>query len=558
MLPILNMISRDSDGSLNFVPRPANGVPPNVIKVAGLALRIDNFAYVETLSTGAVPSTATRSGGIAFTQDGAMYVTTAAPTSTTPRIDGVAIRADGAVHVVDNTSLPTVKNEGVGMSATGQIITTAAWIASEVLDVFMADIGISQGTATERVSAWAPTLKGSDTLAQATAGNQPLLIPYSGTNYLWLSGVVGNYTITADSAALSIMGDIDIRIKVAFNSYAPAAAVTPIAKYNGGAGTSAYSIDLLPSGLLRFVVRGNSSGESNVSSDAAVPTAAFGLTWLRVTRAVTGGFVIFYTGSEDSAGVITWTQLGTTRTLLAGETIVDTNASLTIGTYNDAGNQPVTGKFYRAQIYNGINGTLVFDANFALVAEGATSFTESSSNAATVTLVKTGVKPAYIVGSQMVIGDAAAYYLQGTFTLNAPYFIVEVAMEPTWAANQVSWDGKTANSFALQKITATPQMRLHDGSLNGSTVSPTLSTWYVRAAKQDSAGNATLQLNLNTPTTDTLSHTAMAGLTVFADGSGANFSSGFKKAICVGNTAISTARLTQLVRAMGAQYGISV
>ena len=46
----------------------------------------------------------------------------------------------------------------------------------------------------------------------------------------------------------------------------------------------------------------------------------------------------------------------------------------------------VAGKLYRAQIRNGLDGTLVFDADLTAKTCGARTFTESSSNGATVTV----------------------------------------------------------------------------------------------------------------------------------------------------------------------------
>jgi hypothetical protein len=46
----------------------------------------------------------------------------------------------------------------------------------------------------------------------------------------------------------------------------------------------------------------------------------------------------------------------------------------------------LAGAASRAQIYDGIGGTLVFDADFSAELPGTASFTESSANAATVTI----------------------------------------------------------------------------------------------------------------------------------------------------------------------------
>lgn len=428
------------------------------------------------------------------------------------------------------------------------------WTFPGVLNYWDARYGVT--SASERVSAWAATLKGSASLDQASGAAQPILLPYAGVNYLWLPGVASNHATAPDSAALSVTGDITLDAYYAANDWTPAVECDVFGKW--AAGQASYYLTISPTGVLRLYWSADGTNSLFATSTVATGITDYTAKWLRATIDVNDGsgnrVVKFYLSDDGS----TWSQLGSTVTTAGTTSIFDGTAVVTCGSWTGS-TSLASGKLFRGRIYNGFDGagTLVFDANFTAVAEGATSFTESSSNGATVTINSTGAKPAYIVGSQMIIGDAAAYFLQSTFTLNPPYFLVEVGMEPTWASGQVSWDGKTANSFALQKITASPQMRLHDASADGATVSPTLKTWYVRAAKQSAAGAATLQLNTNAPTADTLSATAMAGLTVFADGAGANFSSGFKKAICVGNTDISADSLNQLVLSMISQYRVS-
>jgi len=201
----------------------------------------------------------------------------------------------------------------------------------------------------------------------------------------------------------------------------------------------------------------------------------------------------------------------------------------------------------------------VLNANFTAVPEGATSFTESSSNGATVTINSTGAKPAQIVGRPWALGDAAAYFLQtAALTLDPPYAICAAVQFNTWASADVLFDGRTANSFAAQQITGTPQIRMHDGSADTSTVSPTLKTRYILYASQAADGATRFRLNLGTAVTGTMSATAMAGFTALADGAGANHIGAQITAIAALNSAPSAAREEQFIRAMAAQGGVSL
>jgi hypothetical protein len=560
MLPIFNFVSRDSDGSLNFVPRPSGGIT-NAQRVSGLALRSDNFGYVETLTSGAVPTTATKMSGMAFTQDGALYITTDAPTSASSRLDGLAIRADGAVHVVSNSATPAVKNDGAALSANGQLITTAPWVASEVLDIWFADIGITQADATERVSGWAPSLKGSDDLEQGTAAAQPILLPYAGVNYLWLPGVASNYASSPDSAALSITGDIDLRLRMAADDWTPSAAKALFYKYQSGAGNASYGLYLNTTGRLVFLWSADGSAAIEKTSTASPTVSDFGEIWVRAILDVDNGStqneVKFYTSPDGS----TWTQLGATVTTAGVTSIFDSGTQISIGMNGNGTGDPLPGKIYRAQIYAGLTGTdLRFDANFTAVPEGSTTFTESSSNAATVTINSTGAKPARIIGSQQVLWDGSDDFLKtGAFTLDQPLTQIMVVKQVTWTSGDVFISGVDGtNECQIGQRNATPELQLYAGSLVAGNTGLAVATYGVVSAVFNGASSR-LQVNLGTATTGDPGAQNMGAVTLgAASGGSQGFANMQVKAAAVCTGALSQSRLNQLIRAMAAQCGVSL
>jgi hypothetical protein len=210
-------------------------------------------------------------------------------------------------------------------------------------------------------------------------------------NYLYLPGVASNNASTPDAAALQITGDLDLRVKVAMDDWTPSTTSTLIGRFAGSTATGSYTFYLSTGGLLGFYHL-NSSGVSTLR----VSTVATGLTdgavkWVRATidvdNGASGNDVKFWL-SDDG---ITWTQLGTTVTS-AG--VINTNAGsvpVFVGTYNSSF-EPSRGKFFRAQVLNGIGGTVAFDANFenSITSLLQTSFTESSTNGATVTINRSG------------------------------------------------------------------------------------------------------------------------------------------------------------------------
>ena len=221
-------------------------------------------------------------------------------------------------------------------------------------------------------------------------------------NYLYLPGVAGNYASAPDSAALDVTGDIDVRFKVAFDDWTPSANQYLFAK--SSAGQDAYALTLTTNGRLDFYWVNAASAATTKTSSVAVPFTDGATGWVRATLDVdngaSGNDVIFYTSTDGT----TWTQLGTTQTTAGVTDIRATTAPLNIGTYR--GPELTRGKFFRAQVLNGIGGTVAFDANFetGITTNLPTTFTESSANAATVTInySGTGYRSAGVIASTYV------------------------------------------------------------------------------------------------------------------------------------------------------------
>lgn len=209
----------------------------------------------------------------------------------------------------------------------------------------------------------------------------------SGT-YLYLPGVSGNYASAPDSAALDITGDIDIRVKVALDDWTTPTQNTFVSKE--APGDRAYSF-YSTLGALSF--SWTTDGNTIIVNQSTVGyTPASGtISWVRVTHDVDNGVggntTTFFTSSDGT----TWTQLGAT-SVRAGTTSIWSGAQpLGVGARSNAAS-PIRGKLFRAQVLNGIGGTVAFDANFetSITSLNQASFTESSANAATVTINRSG------------------------------------------------------------------------------------------------------------------------------------------------------------------------
>lgn len=217
---------------------------------------------------------------------------------------------------------------------------------------------------------------------------------------LRLPGETGDYASAPDTAPLSITGDIDLRAEISADDFTPATAQTLIGKWTASGNQRSYVLELAASGAL--VMRWSPDGTAilSMASTVSLPGVTDGVTviWVRATLDVDDGggnrVANFYWSTDNQA---TWNQLGATVTVAGVTSIFDSTAVLEIGSFNLGSSQMFAGDVYKAQVLNGIAGTLEFQADFTLQVPGITSFTESSDNAATVTINQSGSPKAEII-----------------------------------------------------------------------------------------------------------------------------------------------------------------
>jgi len=228
-------------------------------------------------------------------------------------------------------------------------------------------------------------------------------IKWGTDRYLLLPGGA-NYASTPDTVGNSVVGDIDIRVRLSADDWTPAAIQYILAKY-AALGTGSYLFYLNSGGgTLGFswVLAGVSYG----ANSSVAPTAVDGnAIWVRVTLDVNNGAagrdLKFYTSADG----VTWVQLGTTVTQAGVTSIHDGADALQVGAWG-AGLSSFAGKVYSAEIRNGIGGTVVakFDAQDG--SENTLSFTGSQTGEVW-TINTSGGTPAAIAGGYDWIGLGA-------------------------------------------------------------------------------------------------------------------------------------------------------
>ena len=184
---------------------------------------------------------------------------------------------------------------------------------------------------------------------------------------LWLPELGTNFASTPDEAGIKITGDIDVRVRLAFDSVVGDNARTPIAKLQSGAGNRSWRLYVSNNARFGFQwfdagdVDRNAGGDAERSITSIVSDGE--PVWLRATMDVdngAGGYTIKFFHSADG---VTWTQLGDD--VVGGSTtaIYDSGSPLEVGKYL-ASNHPMNGTVYAAEVRSGIGGTIVAAPNF--------------------------------------------------------------------------------------------------------------------------------------------------------------------------------------------------
>lgn len=212
--------------------------------------------------------------------------------------------------------------------------------------------------------------------------------------YLNLTGAATSGAGTADTAVLDIVGDIDIRCRVAPADWTPAANAVLVAKATI-TGQYSYALGLTTGGALQLTwsTTGLLAGVLASTSTVAVGAADGATRWVRAALDVDDGagnrVTRFYTSTDDTHDhtAVSWTQLGSTVTTAGTTSIFSGSAAATVGILAD-GNAPMTGKIYAAAILAGIGGTAVANPDFTdgnRFTAGTLTGTDSAGRSWTVT-----------------------------------------------------------------------------------------------------------------------------------------------------------------------------
>lgn len=287
-----------------------------------------------------------------------------------------------------------------------------------------------------------------DAVFGSTAGvdaNDSLLLTHTGTNYLYLPGTAGDYASVPDAAVLDGWGTpaVEIVVRCGADDWTPAVLGVILSK--GITGSQAYQLYVNTNGTLTFQATevGNSFQSGTTSS---VPGFVDGVAyWLRCRRTAGGAATIEW-AADQSTEPSSWTQIGASAQ--AATNVADSSDLLRVGRNGDG--NPWAGKVFRSIVRSSPGGTTVFDADFT-ANTNQSSFTESSSNAATVTINRStnGRKAAMVTRTVILHGPDDYLEVPSHALLNfeAGDSLTAVAVVRNWASN-VDWGAILAKHTA--------------------------------------------------------------------------------------------------------------
>ena len=228
---------------------------------------------------------------------------------------------------------------------------------------------------------------------------------YTGSSYVYLPGVAGNYLSVSDSNELDILGNIDIRIRVSLDNWnTPSTTQRLIGKY-GAEGNRSFLLNYTNTSTLQLIWYSTAITQHIAASTVPVSVADGSPKWLRATVRVNNGAggtnVDFYTSDNGTS----WTALGTTVTIAAITGFYGSTAPIEIGDIS-ATSSPMSGKIHNVEVSNGINGVPVLKIDTSQIQSGsATSFSALTGHTVTINRSSAGRKVATVCSPSWLLGS---------------------------------------------------------------------------------------------------------------------------------------------------------
>lgn len=271
------------------------------------------------------------------------------------------------------------------------------------------------------------------------------------TNGLTSVSASGSVTSPA-SAALTPSTEVEIVCRASNLDWTPTTPRYLISRQGNSAAFNnfAFGVSNSTSGMLFFT---HSNGTTqNTYNSTAVPSLTDGSTyWLKMTWRNSDGRIQFFYAADQTTEPSSWTQIGTNVTGTTSAMNPTPTNGLEIGG-NVALPRFWNGNIYRTIVRKTIGGAADFDADFTAKAWGADTFTESSSNAAVVTLTAGEAQASDgAIRFRSTVAGSAATLSKSSGTIGVEYCSIKDSTATGgasfWAINSTSVSGNTGWNF---------------------------------------------------------------------------------------------------------------
>ncbi|WP_393057746.1 hypothetical protein [Streptomyces sp. LN549] len=212
--------------------------------------------------------------------------------------------------------------------------------------------------------------------------NTPVRVSVPGSeSYLALDGTTSGVATTPDVAALDIVGDIDIRVEATADWYA-AGSQALTGKWITATSQKSYLLRIADSTV---ILNWSADGATTLFASQPLPALPRRAA-LRATLDVNngaGGFTATLYWAESLAGP--WTVIGAPFSAAGVTSVYAGTAALELAPLAATSVTPLRGRIHRAEVRNGIGGTVVASPDFRAKAPGMAGFTDSAGRVWSVT-----------------------------------------------------------------------------------------------------------------------------------------------------------------------------
>lgn len=373
-----------------------------------------------------------------------------------------------------------------------------------------------------------------------------------------LFGASGDAASTPDSAAASITGDIDLRAQISFDDWTPGANSAILSKYRLATDGRSFLFKMSSANRLELTI----SSDGNATTTDYTATAATSFTdgelgWVRVALDVDNGSsdsaATFYTSTDGE----TWTQLGAVVNSGSTESIFDSTTRVNVGAYNNEATNNWRGYVKRAQIYNGIDGTLAVDFNPTDYSSGTTFASSTTSETWTLNgnsfIQNTGKTVVHSIGSVGIETSAG----QSISSPGTVFVVGRVSNTPS--TNAYFFDARSdgnARWATYSRNSQSDRFTTFQGSadLTLSEAFDNLPHVFTSSFNGDATTKLTVS-GVGTATGDSGSDNYDYG-TVFSDFNGSNTLRGYMGRLLVFNRALNETEISIMQDYLEAQYGL--